>query len=1186
MKKDSHSLKTSPSLSALEAKPIKRAVFSGGGSKAVTNAGVYRALEETGVLADISELSGSSAGAITSAFIAVGTPTRQLRDIMLSTNFIDLLGKSVKKQAPGVSFLTKDGKPLEHFLRKHLVNTVRTFLEQLDHSDQLAKDHKDFAELLKKFKRKYPSFTFKDLAILNRLFPHQFKQLIVTAVKFPNGEIQIFNSQETPDVEIALAVRASSSLPVILEPVEISLSEGKHTFVDGGLYDNLPTDYFDMENGVFQKNKKPDQTLVFAFGEGKTNEENSVFQALYGERHDEAIHDAVVENIITMSVKLAKKWRQEKFGPKKSTPLMMKAVRQIVRQEVHQQHLTHLQESIFIKAIQKTLDELFFEPQTHEKFVKAFHQEKDKATQVKLLAKLIGDKLKPILFQAGFFERFKRTYVIESLGGLTTPYSNLECKEIGYHKLRTEYPLRTIELRTGTINATDFKLANRLARVMDALGYLDTINHLTNHELDDESKFDAKQFYVDIVHQFEHIYHGVLHASSRDPMKDPLLINLAKLKEELQNLGKSEAIISRQLYQLIKDSVEKDLESFATFALSRAVEFHNDTISAEDLFKEVYEVGYKSAGWFSISKIIGKPIYQSNQLHEVLKDKSMFALFAHMPVHANKTRSDNIFEALVSMKKFREAYEATLIPKTKSHLMEMISVLTDSDAEKEAFLSPVKRPDGRYVTSEGNLDGFIDLRIFRETQLKRFLRGLATNVPLLSLFFNWFFVNVLGMKLAYFDQQEDQHPEKMYQLDDEHHITEGEPDQFTIHNLGHATQLIQTSGMNIITDPVFDNLAPVVYPSMTKPFGFDAQVKDLPQIDVILISHNHRDHVSEEFLTQLLEKIQKNKQPEPQVLVPEGDEAFFRSLGFSNVRPFEWHDQMTFSSKTNEQVTFVNVPADHRSGRKGFDSHQSLVTGWSISPKNRKEILYFAGDTTKLSDVRMKSLALDIYDLVTNKNDGVLSTTSLPKIINMEPGGPNYTRKDMNPTHQSAVESIVSAFRLAKALELISEKDQNQAHKITAAHWLEATATIFMHHNRYELGPDRLNESVFIFNRLLSYLKMDDETLAIHEKKQQTKSEYWTLFHRRKDFIIDGVRELKRLAQTIWPDETQDAQTTHLIQFIEARTHFPLIKQKLRSSDVFQFALGETSTIVPDTFDANKGKRKGEKSAPPIPKQI
>jgi hypothetical protein len=65
-----------------------------------------------------------------------------------------------------------------------------------------------------------------------------------------------------------------------------------------------------------------------------------------------------------------------------------------------------------------------------------------------------------------------------------------------------------------------------------------------------------------------------------------------------------------------------------------------------------------------------------------------------------------------------------------------------------------------------------------------------------------------------------------------------------IQNLGHATQLLRINGTTILTDPVFATLNLLLYRSKTRP---GLTVNELPAIDVIMISHNHRDQVDESF---------------------------------------------------------------------------------------------------------------------------------------------------------------------------------------------------------------------------------------------------------------------------------------------------------------------------------------------------
>ena len=123
------------------------------------------------------------------------------------------------------------------------------------------------------------AFTFADLNILHQRFPKKFKQLLVTAITYPEGQFTVFNAQHSPAVDIVEAIRASIALPIVLVPGRVQ--DKPH--MDGGYYDNTPANYFDLDKkGHFIPNQKKDQTLVFAFGEGVRDEFNPVYQALHG----------------------------------------------------------------------------------------------------------------------------------------------------------------------------------------------------------------------------------------------------------------------------------------------------------------------------------------------------------------------------------------------------------------------------------------------------------------------------------------------------------------------------------------------------------------------------------------------------------------------------------------------------------------------------------------------------------------------------------------------------------------------------------------------------------------------------------------------------------------------------------------------------------------------------------------
>jgi predicted acylesterase/phospholipase RssA len=259
---------------------FKRLILSGGGAKGGAYLGAYLALEKWGLLNNLEIVAGASAGSIIAAFAAVSMSAVKLRELLLNQNFKALLG------SPG-KLLNKDGKPLEQLIRNALIETVRDFLVQ-NRNDQVFQASLDFKSLVGKFiEKEATSFTFADLAKLTKLFPSKFKRFVTLAVEAETGDIQVFNCEDTPGVDIALACRASASIPVILAAVEIEIENKKKKFVDGGMVDNFP-DYFDKNlSGWYIKNQEPDKTLVIGFSEGLDHKKNPLFQALHGKPRDQ-----------------------------------------------------------------------------------------------------------------------------------------------------------------------------------------------------------------------------------------------------------------------------------------------------------------------------------------------------------------------------------------------------------------------------------------------------------------------------------------------------------------------------------------------------------------------------------------------------------------------------------------------------------------------------------------------------------------------------------------------------------------------------------------------------------------------------------------------------------------------------------------------------------------------------------
>ncbi|RXT15251.1 MBL fold metallo-hydrolase [Ammoniphilus sp. CFH 90114] len=146
--------------------------------------------------------------------------------------------------------------------------------------------------------------------------------------------------------------------------------------------------------------------------------------------------------------------------------------------------------------------------------------------------------------------------------------------------------------------------------------------------------------------------------------------------------------------------------------------------------------------------------------------------------------------------------------------------------------------------------------------------------------------------------------------------------------IGHATFLVQMGGMNIVTDPVWANRMAMA--GRLTPPGIG--LSEMPEIDLVLISHSHYDHLHFKSIRGL--------RGNPSFLVPEGLGVKFLYKGFNRVEEFTWWDTKKIN---NIEISFV--PAQHWSKRTPWDTNASHWGGWVIKDLSKKETIYFAGDS-------------------------------------------------------------------------------------------------------------------------------------------------------------------------------------------------------------------------------------------------
>ena len=159
--------------------------------------------------------------------------------------------------------------------------------------------------------------------------------------------------------------------------------------------------------------------------------------------------------------------------------------------------------------------------------------------------------------------------------------------------------------------------------------------------------------------------------------------------------------------------------------------------------------------------------------------------------------------------------------------------------------------------------------------------------------------------------------------------------------IGHATYLINNDDVTILTDPIFSKRAsPIGFAGPKRMIPPAMTLDDLPKIDVVVVSHNHYDHLDIWSLKKLF-KLNS----ETIFMVPAGDKKRFVKAGIRNVIEMNWWDIFRVSN-----TEFHFTPVQHWSKRGLFDRNKSLWGGWFI--KTHELALYHAGDTGYSSDFK------------------------------------------------------------------------------------------------------------------------------------------------------------------------------------------------------------------------------------------
>lgn len=268
--------------------------FQGGGMKGIGYVGAVEELDRQGILAQIEEVAGSSAGGLIATLLAVGCTPEEIRQEMVGIDF-----KSFQdKKEPGFfeSAIADKAKVVDD-----IVDLVFGSGLGVCEGDRL----RYWLSTMIARKTGDPNITFKQLEELTKIPGGNFKKLILTGSNIVSRDLEYFNAATTPDMPIVEAARISASFPFAYKPTKKKDPSGKKgLLVDGGLLENLPDVFnkspYATRDGLTEKGANP---KVFALGfiEQDIKDESEIKGLL-------SLGEAVVK------AKLSEREQQKKYG--------------------------------------------------------------------------------------------------------------------------------------------------------------------------------------------------------------------------------------------------------------------------------------------------------------------------------------------------------------------------------------------------------------------------------------------------------------------------------------------------------------------------------------------------------------------------------------------------------------------------------------------------------------------------------------------------------------------------------------------------------------------------------------------------------------------------------------------------------------------------------------------------------
>ena len=186
---------------------------------------------------------------------------------------------------------------------------------------------------------------------------------------------------------------------------------------------------------------------------------------------------------------------------------------------------------------------------------------------------------------------------------------------------------------------------------------------------------------------------------------------------------------------------------------------------------------------------------------------------------------------------------------------------------------------------------------------------------------SWFWSRMFGKKVKY-----DSFPHERYAAVPNNYAYLLDNNVNNISYVGHSSLIIKMDNETIFTDPFFSNAAVVIRKKVRITFDFD----NVPHRPVVLISHNHYDHLDKYSVKKLIKK-------DAVFIVPLKLKDFFVKLGAKEVHELDWWESVSLGG-----ITYTFLPAQHWSNRVGLGARTSL---WGSFMIEGSKTVYFSGDS-------------------------------------------------------------------------------------------------------------------------------------------------------------------------------------------------------------------------------------------------